>query len=101
MWTLAEVDWNSLLQQGPGLPIMVVFSLMATVAVVVIVAPQWRRVRLGEADARLKRQMIEQGYSAEEIKRILDCHSVHVDEADKTHEPRAGFAPVGSDPIQE
>ena len=31
MWTLAKVDWNSLLQQGPGLPIMVVFTLMAFV----------------------------------------------------------------------
>ncbi len=91
MWTLAELNWNSLLQQDPGLPFMVVFSLMAIVAVAAIVAPQWRRVRLAEADARLKRQMIEQGYSAEEIKTILNCHSAHFDEGNKTHEPRAAF----------
>ena len=89
MRTLAVVDWNSLLQQGPGLPIMVVFALMATVAVAAIVAPQWRRVRLAEADARLKRQMIEQGYSAEEIKTILDCRSAYQDEGNKTHQLQA------------
>ncbi len=99
MGTLAKVDWNSLLQQGPGLPIMVVFTLMAIVAVAAIFAPQWRRVRLGEADARLKRQMIERGYSAEEIKTILDSRSAFQDEGKTTRERR--FAPARSDPILE
>ncbi len=91
MWTLAELDWNSLLQQGPGLPFMVVFSLMAIVAVAAIVAPQWRRVRLAEADARLKRQMIEQGYSADDIKTILDSRSAYLDEGKKPYKARAAF----------
>ena len=73
------------------MPIMVLFSLMAIVAVAAIVAPQLRRVLLAEADAGLKRKMIEQGYSADDIKTILDCHSAHSDEGKKTHEPRAAF----------
>ena len=91
MWTLAKVDWNSLLQQGPGLPIMVVFSLMAIVAVAAIIAPQWRRVRLGEADARLKQQMLKGGYSVEDIKTILECRSAFQHEGNLTHPPGAAF----------
>ncbi len=101
MWTLAVVDWNTLLQQDPGLPIMVLFSLMAIVAVAAIVAPQWRRVRLGEADARLKRQLIEQGYSADDIKTILDSRLAYLDEGKKSTNRKRRFAPALSDPIQE
>jgi hypothetical protein len=41
--------------------------------IVATVAEQWRRVRVGERNAVLKQTMIEQGYRAEEIVRVLNA----------------------------
>jgi len=41
--------------------------------IVATVAEQWRRVRVGERNAVLKQSMIEQGYRAEEIVRVLNA----------------------------
>jgi hypothetical protein len=42
-----------------------------TVAVVWIIAHQWRKVRVAAYNARLKQLMIERGMSASEIERVL------------------------------
>jgi hypothetical protein len=40
--------------------------------IVATVAEQWRYVRIGERNAALKQAMVEQGYRAEEIVRVLN-----------------------------
>ena len=37
------------------------------------IASNWRKVRLGEQHTLLKREMIERGYLAEEIVRVLEA----------------------------
>lgn len=41
--------------------------------VVHTVATNWRQARVAEENAHLKRQMIERGYSADEIVRVLEA----------------------------
>ena len=40
-----------------------------------IVTNQWRQVRLGETEALLKARMIERGFSAQEIERVVTAQS--------------------------
>ncbi len=47
------------------------WCVAGVVAVTAIVARQWRRVRVAEAVAGLRAQMIERGYSADEIEKAL------------------------------
>jgi hypothetical protein len=42
-----------------------------TVAIVWIIAHQWRKTRVAAYNARLKQLMIERGMSADEIERVL------------------------------
>ena len=42
-----------------------------TVAVVWIIAHQWRKARVAAYNARLKQLMIERGMSADEIERVI------------------------------
>jgi hypothetical protein len=41
--------------------------------VVATVAEEWRRMRVGERNAALKQSMVEHGYRAEEIVRVLNA----------------------------
>ena len=67
---LAKMDWQRLLEGGDGPPLLAFFGLgIVTIAVVGLV--QWRRVRIGEAEASLKMRMIERGYSPEQIAQVL------------------------------
>ena len=50
---------------------MTAIILSMTVAVVWIIADQWRRIRVAAYNARLKQLMIERGMSADEIERVL------------------------------
>jgi hypothetical protein len=43
--------------------------------IVATVAEQWRKLRLGERNALLKQSMIENGYRADEIVRVLNAGS--------------------------
>ena len=70
MDTLAVIDWNDILS-GPSPVLIVMLSLMAFVLVVGIIATQWRRTRIAEADAGLKLRMVDQGFSADDIERVL------------------------------
>ncbi len=71
MDVLAEFDLNAWLS-SPNLALTVFLGLTAIVAVIAIIAVQWRRVRVTEAEAGLKLRMIERGYSAEEVQRVLE-----------------------------
>lgn len=43
--------------------------------IVATIAEQWRKARVGERNAALKQAMVEQGYRAEEITRVLNAGS--------------------------
>jgi SOS response regulatory protein OraA/RecX len=66
MYELAGIDWNRILE-----PPVVMFIVAAIIAVAAIVAPQWRRSVKASEDARLKEQMIQRGFSADEIERVI------------------------------
>lgn len=63
---IAEIDWNHLLEPPSG--ILIVFGL---VAVVGLIAPQWRRMRQHAEDVRLKEQMVQRGFTADEIEQVM------------------------------
>lgn len=66
---LARVNVDQLLS-GPVVPLTLFLTFGSVVCVISIVARQWRRVRLGEAEVSLKGRMVERGYSADEIERV-------------------------------
>ena len=43
--------------------------------IVATISEQWRKVRVGERNAALKQAMVEQGYRADEIARVLNAGS--------------------------
>lgn len=65
---IAVFHWSQLLKM-PTL----VFIVGGVIALFAIVLPQWRRVREVEASSRLKQKMIDRGYSADEIERVLNA----------------------------
>ena len=69
---LAEIDWQPLLVGGDGPPLLLMMA-MGILIIAVVVAVQWRRVRIGEAEASLKMRMIERGYSPEQIGHVLQA----------------------------
>ena len=73
---------------GFALPLMVV-------GIVWIIARTYRKIRLGEQELLLKRQMIEHGMSAEEIEQVLGA-SGDVDHFTQIINSPGAEAPVGS-----
>ncbi|MCH7591411.1 MAG: hypothetical protein IH989_01345 [Planctomycetes bacterium] len=63
---LAAWDWSQLFK----MPTLAYVACGIT-AIFAIALPHWRRVREVEASSRLKQKMIDRGYSAEEIERVL------------------------------
>ena len=70
MVTLAGIDWQPILEGSNGPPLLV-FVTTGVVIIAVVALIQWRRVRIGEAEASLKMRMVERGYSPEQIARVL------------------------------
>ena len=70
---LAEIDWQTVLVGGDGPPLLV-FIAFGIVIIAVVGLVQWRRVRIGEAEASLKMRMIERGYSPEQIGQVLQTN---------------------------
>ena len=66
MYELAEIDWNTLLE-----PPAIVFIVGGIIALVAIIVPQWRKAQQAAAEARLKEQMLQRGFSADEIERVI------------------------------
>ena len=66
----AEIDWNQLLDQPDALP-MIIMPLMTLIIVLgVTFAIQWRKVQVAKYDAQIKQQMIDQGFSADDILKV-------------------------------
>lgn len=76
MVTLAGSNLVDLFMSPDGGVIFLVVA-MATVSIVGIVAAQWRRVRIGEAESAVKLRMVEKGYSADQIERVLQARTDH------------------------
>ena len=89
MHELAGIDWDRVFD-----PPVIVFIVGAIVAVAAIVAPQWRKAAKASEDARLKEQMIQRGFSADEIERVIRAG------ADEEHSAagKCGAAPFKCDP---
>lgn len=71
---LAEIDWNSLLRDDDFImPVLicVMTGIVGVIVVAAIVVPQWRKARQARDEAGLKAQMIQRGFSAAEIERVL------------------------------
>lgn len=62
---IGKIDWNHLLD-GPIVPL----TFCSIVCLTLILAGQWRRVRIAETEAALKSKMIDKGYSAAEMERV-------------------------------
>lgn len=57
---------------GFGVAVVVTFiSIAGGVAIISVVAVQWRKTRVAAYNARLKQIMIERGMSVEEIERVI------------------------------
>jgi hypothetical protein len=74
---LAEIDWNALLREPDALPLLVLVPIMGIVGLAAIIAPQWRKVQQTNAEARLKERMIERGFTADEIIRVINTGVGH------------------------
>ena len=73
---LAQIDWDSLLREDFGMIVVPLIMLTGTVGIVAlaaIVTPQWRKAQQTRAEARLKERMVERGYSADEIIRVINA----------------------------
>ena len=92
---LAEIDWNTLLQQDPGLPFLAAIGMIMIVALTAIIAVQWRKANQLATEARLKELMIQRGFSAQEI---VDVIGVKIDrrQTEQPHCPDVHADPVGS-----
>ena len=66
MYELASFDWEELLEMPTLL-----FLVGGVIAIVAIVAYHWREAQRAAGDARLKEQMIQRGFSAAEIERVI------------------------------
>jgi len=67
---LASFDAQSFLQSDEcGL--MVFLLVAGFVLTVLILTTQWRRVRVAETEGAIKMRMIEKGYTADEIERVV------------------------------
>jgi hypothetical protein len=54
---------------------LVAVAVGPLIAMVAIVAGQWRRVRIAEMEAALKQQMLDKGMSAAEIEKVMIASS--------------------------
>jgi len=92
---LASFDVQSFLQSDECV-VMTVFFTAGFVATVAILTTQWRRVRVAETEGAIKMRMIEKGYNADEIERVVTSRPAqpflrHQRGPRPTHDP-AGYA---------
>lgn len=71
---LAEVDWNSVVTEDPiALIVCALWLVIGLLVLAGFVAVQWRKVRIAQENAGLKRQMIEQGFTPDDIVRVIQA----------------------------
>jgi hypothetical protein len=68
MDAIAGIDWNGLLEPPNGILI-----ICGAVAIIALIAPQWRSIRQHADDVRLKEQMVQRGFTADEIEQVLNA----------------------------
>ncbi len=90
---LAEIDWNVLLQKPDVFPMMLGFGTTAIVILGVTIAIQWRKAQQAKYDAQVKEQMIARGFTADEIKKVVNAG------ADHRSAPKAATRPEGRQPF--
>ncbi len=66
------IDWNALLRSDT-IPVVLCSFMCGALGVTTVIAMQWRRVRISEAEAALKLRMVERGFSTEEIERVVQA----------------------------
>ena len=67
---LAEIDWNTLLQNTDVVPLVCIFGIGGLISLSAIIAVQWRKAY----ETRLKEKMIDRGFTADEIVRVIGAH---------------------------
>ena len=65
---LAEIDWNALVQ-SELFPVTIFLTVTGLVAITAIIAVQWRKAQ----ELRLKEKMIDRGFTADEIDRVVSA----------------------------
>ena len=95
---LAEIDWNAVLTGEPGFAVIVMIVVLGLVGLAAIIAPQWRKVQQAHHEARLKERMIERGFTADEIIRVINAGPGR-DRAGKAEDRLACCEPVKTDAL--
>lgn len=90
MVSLAYLSENETVVIG----LLIVSAAVCAISIVLIVARHWRRVRIASYNARLKQLMIERGWSADEIERVLGAEG-RLDAASLRVRGCCGSAPSG------
>ena len=70
---LAEIDWNMLLADPGLLLVFAVWAIVGGVVLGTIIAIQWRKVEQTKAEAKLKQQLTERGFTADDIIRVINA----------------------------
>ena len=66
------IDWDRFVNNDV-FPVVIIWVAVAIMIVIWVLAVQWRRVRIAEAEVGLKLKMLERGYSADEIAKVLQA----------------------------
>ena len=66
------VNWNTFVNNDV-FPVVLIWVAVAIMIVLWVAVVQWRRVRIAEAEVGLKLKMLERGYSADEIAKVLQA----------------------------
>jgi hypothetical protein len=67
-------DWNTYVREG-DFALLVMCIIVAVVVVTALALWHWSKVRIAEAELRLKERMVERGFSADEIERVFAAGS--------------------------
>ena len=70
---LADIDWNSLFRHPDLVGTIAVFTIIGAVVVISIIAIQWRKVEQTKAEAQLKEQLTDRGFTADEIVKVINA----------------------------
>lgn len=94
---LAQVDWNKVVADDAGA--LTVVALWVAIGLLVLagfIAVQWRKVRIAQENAGLKRQMIEQGFTPDDIVRVIQADAPTRHASRKPHSARHAATPACS-----
>jgi hypothetical protein len=70
MLALSGFDWNTYVREGDFAG-LVVCIIMAIIVITALALWHWSKVRIAEAELRLKERMVDRGFSPEEIERVF------------------------------